>query len=631
MTQGSQTLDLVNDFFRFVTRFFEIISMSAPHIYHSALLLSPKTSSVQELYGPQVTCMMRVIKGMPTSWNPSIANKRCPSSAGVAMWSPCNKFIAITYHGSPEVAILDGTTLEQLCTLYSKNPGTKWSRLLFSPDGHLLTGYLYDEERWIVSWDLQTGGPISYIKPGWSCHSATYSECGTMLGGYFQAHHSYSRIIIYDILSATQIFSHSVYDIVKGGFWTHNGHLQYAIVDPLSITLWEVGFTSGHAPIKVHTLSIPNNIPEEPRELVFFPTLSLLAFTLVGWVFVWDAQGQKILLDSRTDAASGGDIFFSSDGQFFIHETEYSEFCLYKKSPDGYLPHRNLVLDIAYNLFLISPDGGSIISSNGPVLQLWHTKHLPSLPSPVQEIWNACLEFLPDEQSVAIVESRKAVTILDLKSGIPQVIIDPGMEICGIGIMGSEIIVIGSERSIIWELPTGNHTFGTKWNIDHSIQIITFESQLINYFQISILPNLNYMVGGSDKLAILDMYTGEELDTTQSMGILPVPFALDGNKVWYAEGGGGVKLWEIVKSEISGTIKLKCFETIEPLNDFPWQSPCGYKITDDGWVTSSSGQRFLWLPHEWQSDDEVGRKWNGKILALLHDGFPEVVILELAV
>ena len=603
--------------------------MSAPHIYHSALLLSPKTSSVQELYGPQVTCMTRVIKGIPISWNPSIANTRFPSDADVATWSPCNEFIAITYRGSPEVVILDGTTLEQLHTLHSKNTGTKWSHLMFSPDGHLLTGYLYDED-WIVSWDLQTGGPISYIKPGWYCHSATYSECGTMLGGYFKTYQWSDRIIIHDIVSATQIFSHSVNDIVEGGFWTHNGHLQYAIMDSFSITLWEVSFTSGHAPIEVCTLPTPDEILDEPKELVFFPALSLLAFTLVGWVFVWDAQGQKILLDSETDAYCGCNIFFSSDGQFFIHETTYSEFSLYKKSSDGYLPHRNLVLGGEYNLFLISPDGGSIISSSGPVLQLWHTKHLPSLPSPIQETWFAHLEFLPDEQSVAIVESREAVTILDLKSGIPQVVIDPGMEICGMGIMGSKIIVVGSERSIIWELPTGNHTFGTKWNTGHSIQTITFESKL-EYYSISISPNLGCMVGSPDKLVILDMYTGKELDTSQPVRAQQHGLTLDGNKVWYAERGGGVKLWEIVENEISGTIKLKCFETIEPLNGFPWQSPCGYKITGDGWVISSSGQRLLWLPHQWQSDKEVRRKWNGKILTLLYDRLPEVVILELEV
>jgi len=61
LTQESPTLDLTNDCFRFVTGFFDVISLSAPHIYHSALLLSPKKSIVQKLYGPQVNPLARVV------------------------------------------------------------------------------------------------------------------------------------------------------------------------------------------------------------------------------------------------------------------------------------------------------------------------------------------------------------------------------------------------------------------------------------------------------------------------------------------------------------------------------------------------------------------------------------------
>ena len=148
LTQGPQTLDLANDFFQFVTGFFEALSTSAPHIYHSALLLSPKTSIVQELYGPQVTHITRVIKGIPTSWDPSIANIRCVGAVRAVTWSPCSKFIAIACHGSPQVAILDATTLKQLHTLHSKNEnsGIELVDLWFSPDGCLLVGYLYNEE-----------------------------------------------------------------------------------------------------------------------------------------------------------------------------------------------------------------------------------------------------------------------------------------------------------------------------------------------------------------------------------------------------------------------------------------------------------------------------------------------------
>jgi len=53
LNQESPTLDLTNDCFQFVIGFSEAINTSGPHIYHSALLLSPKTSIVQKLYGSQ--------------------------------------------------------------------------------------------------------------------------------------------------------------------------------------------------------------------------------------------------------------------------------------------------------------------------------------------------------------------------------------------------------------------------------------------------------------------------------------------------------------------------------------------------------------------------------------------------
>ena len=631
LTQESQTLDHVNDFFQFVTGYFGVINTSVPHIYHSALLLSPKASSVWKLYGPQATPMARVVKGIPTSWNPNIASKIYHDSVVAVAWSHCSKFVAIVDHKSPEVAILDATTLEQLHILHSKYQRAKWGGLKFSPDGHLLTSYSHricdDNIRCIASWDLQTGGIVSHVTTeGW-CESIAYSECGTMLGGYFP---DSERVIIYDILSGTQIFSHPIImEHITGDIWTYGKYLQYAIVGLRYIAIWEVSFTSSHAPIQIGTLPTPDNFPaEKPEQLVFLPTFSLLAFVVQSRVFVWDAQCQKILLDS----IGGGGLSFSPDGQFFIYIVSVCEFCICKKSPDGYLPHQRLFPTPESRDFSISPDGGSIISSCAQLLQLWHINSIPSLqsiPSQDQQTQDIYLNFSPDESSIAIAGSDGAITIFDLKSGNPHMVIDTGMEIHGMGVIGSKVIVVGGEKSIIWELPAGNHTFGTRWNIDHSIQIITFEKEL-EYYQISISPNLDYMVGVNYRgLAISNIYTGKGCKVN-STGYLP-GFTLDGDEVWCAKDDGRVEQWEIVKDEISGTIKLEYLRIMRPLVDFPWLSSCGYQITNDGWVFSSNGRRLLWLPHQWRSDQKVKRKWSERILALLYDELPEFVILELEV
>jgi hypothetical protein len=69
LMQASPTLDLVNDCFQFVTAFFEVISTSAPHIYHSAMPLSPRTSIVWKLYKPYANPLVRFVHGVPISWD----------------------------------------------------------------------------------------------------------------------------------------------------------------------------------------------------------------------------------------------------------------------------------------------------------------------------------------------------------------------------------------------------------------------------------------------------------------------------------------------------------------------------------------------------------------------------------
>ncbi|KAF9645891.1 hypothetical protein BDM02DRAFT_3201102 [Thelephora ganbajun] len=62
---ASPTVDLVNDCFRFVMKFFEVISASSPHIYHSALPLCPRQSMVWNLYSPYACPLTRIARGIP--------------------------------------------------------------------------------------------------------------------------------------------------------------------------------------------------------------------------------------------------------------------------------------------------------------------------------------------------------------------------------------------------------------------------------------------------------------------------------------------------------------------------------------------------------------------------------------
>jgi len=94
--QESPTFDLVIDCSRFVTGYFEVINASSPHIYHSALVLAPQESIVRKLYEAYAHPFTRIVHGLPTSWDTNTA----ATVIFLAVWSPCNSFIAIVWSGS---------------------------------------------------------------------------------------------------------------------------------------------------------------------------------------------------------------------------------------------------------------------------------------------------------------------------------------------------------------------------------------------------------------------------------------------------------------------------------------------------------------------------------------------------
>ena len=632
LDQESPTLDLTNDCFQFVTGFFEVISTSAPHIYYSALLLSPPISLVQKLYGPQAKSLARVIQGVPTTRDPSFMSAR--SFVDVAAWSPCSRFIATTWGGHYEAAVLDAVTLEQLHTMYLQDQYIFWRKFIFSPNGHLLTGYSYSMGC-LVSWDLQTGGPTSNIKTnGNPLHdSMSYSGSGTILWTLFDR----DTITAYNVFSGTQISSHSIQGSIASTIWTHGEHLQLAAMESQSITIWEVSFTPGHAPTQIHSLPIPENFSSD--KFILLPTLYWLAFIFQGRIIIWDTQHQKVLLDCK-DVRDSTNMSFSLDGHFFICGTEGPEFHLWKESPNGYLPHQQFISSAESADPLISPNGKWIISLGGPVLQLWHTKNSPASPpsitTPAFQHTQNLLEFSPDKSLVAVTwQLSNTVTILDVKSGSPQLVIDTGTRVCGMRITESKIVVVGDEKIITWELPTGDCVFNAQGNINNSVQTTTFEhSSFIEKLYASISPNLDYMALKSfwqSDLNIYSMHTGKKLAVAKSNGWLP-GFAPDGNRVWCTTDDGEVDQWAIIKDDESNTTKLEHLgNTGKPSSGFPWHSSYGYQVTDDGWILSSSGKRLLWLPHQWQSANKIERRWSGRFLAQLKSGSPEAIILDLEV
>ena len=404
--------------------------MSAPHIYHSALVSTPKTSIVGRLYEAQAHPFVRVVHGAQMSWDPNPAAAILPSAIKLAVWSQCNRFIAIARGNTVTVDILDSSTLQRLQTLESAQDIPIFhGALIFSPDSRVLTCFSdggCSDETFLISWDLQTGGTVSIIKrqgqkPTMGNPSVTYSMDGKMVGVFYWCR-STSAILIYNVISGVHMHSYWFNSSlvtrnaffndgpVSNDIWTHGESLRFVTARAKTIVIWELGFTSGPIPTEIETIPVSGDVESAVlscnnstgglmEQVRFLPTSCRLAIARAEKVLVWDLRNSISLLhNSGTDVKYHPRRSFSSDGRFFACSTTGSEILLWKESPTGYALHGTLTPGTEHSTPLLSPNGESIVAfGGGTTIRLWHTNSFTT-PSSIstgnpQHTANFALDF----------------------------------------------------------------------------------------------------------------------------------------------------------------------------------------------------------------------------------------------
>ena len=643
----------MRDHLRFVIAFLEAATISAPHIYHSGLFLSPQVLAVRPLYEQYARPLVRVVRGFPITWGLIVSTIFHHDPCLEAFWSPCNKFVAVIK--SRTVELLDAVTLKRLVTFESpEDCRTQW--LSFSPDSRFLTQF---HEGKITTWDLQTGGPVGTISPtsGVSLanfFSSAYSTDGKAVVVACRPSLANNTIATYDLLSNTYARSYQVPDghiIIQ--IWTHGELLRFATVKPGFITTWEAPFTLIHDPVEVESLSIPEDATDG-EHFLFLPTLFRLAFVVRATMFIWDAKASKLLFESgpisRSIPDSDPPYFgssFSSDGRFFAC-MDATKAYIWKESPTGYVLHQKLEFDNATTFIgpLLSPDGGSVVVYSNPTMHLWPTKdqHTPSPNVQTRDDsgFDFVLEFSQDETLAACARlGESLVTILDLKSGDPRLIIDTGMRVEGLGVAGSTVVVVDGGKIVTWNLPSENCAPNARVNVNDSARTTPFNRSLSSCqprspIHISISPDLSrFAISGNPRgstftdMEIRDVSTGRCLASTTTTRLMVPWFTPDGREVWCVDQDCSTYRWKIVEDSESGATELKPLTpTARPPGAFSRTSPRGYELTEDGWLLSPTKKRLLCLPDRWKAH-EAYRSWSGRFLGLRHGTLQEVVIMEL--
>jgi len=294
---------------------------------------------------------------------------------------------------------------------------------------------------------------------------------------------------------------------------------------------------------------------------------------------------------------------FSYDGRFFACLVGGSGVYLWKESPNGYILHEKLVSGVQYPIPLLSRNGESIVAIGDHTVRLWPTGLFTAPPSSIltrapRLVGKFVLCFSPDGTlAVFAMQFDEAVTIINLKSGVPQLTIDASIGVCGLGVIGNTVVVIGEWEAITWNLSAGDFGPDAMVGLEESTWTINYRDhdRLEYTYGASITPDSRYIVftvendtlGEIDEfdefLHIYTISTGEELEWRLSRGRIP-RFSPDGCDIWCANDEGEAEVWRVcggqnVLERLEQTVDIE-----DPPEGYPWGSSRGYRVTNDWWI-----------------------------------------------
>ena len=362
-----------------MTKFFKVINVSATHIYHSALDLSPLLSIIRKFYYHQrPTPLPRVAVGIPDSWDPSISISTSGFPQPSLTWSPCGQFVAMRTEGAVEIR--NALTLELLSTLRPAEPASRlMGTIAYSPDGHSLC-HVFDTT--IVIWDIQTGGVIREIQsdktynvpPVWSLDGRLI---GTMFGT--QGHDTWA-VRRYNVASGTALLPTTFRSQCQPHLWALENSFRVMTTarngETHTFDISEVG----PALTKIVSFSIQLGKRDWWIES-FSPATYRISISVNrgSRLLILDIRDSRKLLEDYIWVSSHS---FSSDGGLFaaswwgcVRTWEYY---------DGrYTPWRQFSfpkLQRHHSLLQFSPTPSSILAHSSDTLRLWRFDGPPLPP-----------------------------------------------------------------------------------------------------------------------------------------------------------------------------------------------------------------------------------------------------------
>ena len=579
-----------------MTRFFEPINVSAAHIYHTALELSPEFSTVRMLYyDRRPTPLPRVVAGIADSLDSVIDIPRSDRP----VWSPCGRFVAT--RAQEAVEIWDSLTAELLSTLQPSGPTPHIRIHAYSPDGRSLA---CSSDTGIIIWDIQTGGVAKEIQFRVSCvMSLVWSLDGRAICTTTLDQESCFIVRIFDVvLDTAQSFIIPDSQHVEH-LWAHDKSFRVMRKDwraetgltwNLIIDIFEVGPTL----TKIESFDVRLGETHWWIES-FSPTTYRVSISISHQIrlLILDIRNSGRLLD-ETQEFDIDSHCFSPDGCFFA-ASQGDIAHIWKYDGSSYAAWRKLPTPDRYHKLLFSPTSSSVLGIFEDIIKVWHLDDLSLPPAPHVKQFGA---FSSSGAYLVTTSNRgNTITITNVLSRTPLQLIHTGIEMYGLVLTGNVLLVVGLEVAVAWLLTEEglvNGVFGDRI-ADRGDSIWTVPASE---------PGSEFLVEGEtaviesdDTPHIYNIRTGKALELSQT--------APDWSS-WR-----GYYLGDVTEARSHlydgpiGDIDASPRDDWNPLRSMT-----------KGWVKDCEGRHMLWLPVEWRVVPPNEMKW-----------FPDVAIIQLRV
>ncbi|CCA76249.1 related to WD40-repeat protein (notchless protein) [Serendipita indica DSM 11827] len=405
-------ISLAADMCRFTTHFNEVIAQSAPHIYISALPLSPPSSLVRKQYGSQYPNTLLVTAGGFQMWSPLLFTLRGHRAIVETVAFSSDGLVIISGSRDGTLRLWNSETGRQIGLPFEGHTD-QVNSVAFSPDSRHIVSCSNDKT--VRLWDVETGDQVLPPLEGhtsWvnsvafspdACHVASGShdctvrlwnaEEGRQIGEPFAGHTGAVRSVA---------FSPNGLQILSGS-------------EDCTMRLWDVDTGVQIGPVfRGHKAWI--------RSVAFSPDGSYIASgSHAGTVRLWDPKTSSQIgnpFEGHISYINSGS--FSPDGRTIVSSSRDNTIRLWDTKTGEQLGRSLEGHTDQVSSAIFAPDCRHIVSASwDKTLRLWNVEMDRQITTPLEghTDWVNTVAFSPDSRSIVSGSNDETMRLWDVETG----------------------------------------------------------------------------------------------------------------------------------------------------------------------------------------------------------------------